>query len=99
MGAPPQPAASDSQQPAVHSHDAARNSVERQHHECPGDYFQRAAHNPQDCAEPVFTATVIGAARPPWVPDGDPRLDALAAGFELLLTAPKINELLQEAQR
>lgn len=50
-------------------------------------------------AEPVFTATMIGAVRPPWVPDGDPRLGALAAGFELLLTAPTINGVLQEAQR
>jgi hypothetical protein len=31
---------------------------------------------------------VVGATRPPWTPHADPRLDALAAGFELLLTAP-----------
>jgi hypothetical protein len=28
---------------------------------------------------------VLGAARPPWSPHADPRLDALAAGFALLL--------------
>ncbi|MDQ3306170.1 MAG: hypothetical protein M3535_09370 [Actinomycetota bacterium] len=39
-------------------------------------------------AEPVFAASVVGATRPPWTPHADPRLDALAAGFELLLTAP-----------
>jgi hypothetical protein len=50
-------------------------------------------------SEPVFTATVIGAARPPWVADRDPRLDALAAGFELLLTTPTITAVVQEAQR
>jgi hypothetical protein len=39
-------------------------------------------------AEPVFAANVVGAARPPWSPHNDPRLDALAAGFEMLLAAP-----------
>jgi hypothetical protein len=38
-------------------------------------------------AEPVFTATLLGARRPPWTPHADPRLDALAAGFALLLGA------------
>src|SRR5215218_6300964 len=38
-------------------------------------------------AEPVFDAAVLGAARPPWSPHADPRLDALAAGFALLLGA------------
>jgi hypothetical protein len=38
-------------------------------------------------AEPVFHAELIGAARPPWTPYGDPRLDALAAGFAVLLDA------------
>jgi hypothetical protein len=39
-------------------------------------------------AEPVFAATLRGATRPPWTPDTDPRLDALAAGFALLLGQP-----------
>ncbi len=39
-------------------------------------------------AEPVFVASVVGAVRPAWSPHNDPRLDALAAGFELLLTTP-----------
>ena len=38
-------------------------------------------------AEPVFAAALLGAARPPWTPHDDPRLDALAAGFALLLDA------------
>ena len=38
-------------------------------------------------AEPVFRAELVGAARPPWTPYGDPRLDALAAGFAVLLDA------------
>ena len=38
-------------------------------------------------AEPVFTGPVLGADRPRWSPHEDPRLDALAAGFALLLTA------------
>ena len=37
--------------------------------------------------EPVFAATLLSAARPPWTPHADPRLDALAAGFALLLGA------------
>ena len=36
-------------------------------------------------AEPVFDAALLGAPRPPWSPHADPRLDALAAGFALLL--------------
>lgn len=38
-------------------------------------------------AEPVFRAELIGAVRPPWTPYHDPRLDALAAGFAVLLDA------------
>jgi hypothetical protein len=38
-------------------------------------------------AEPVFDAVLLGATRPPWTPHEDPRLDALAAGFALLLGA------------
>ncbi len=33
----------------------------------------------------VFSAVVCGARRPPWTPYADPRLDALAAGYGLLL--------------
>ena len=36
-------------------------------------------------AEPVYVATVQGAGRAPWTPHADPRLDALAAGYELIL--------------
>jgi hypothetical protein len=36
-------------------------------------------------AEAVFVAVVHGAARHPWTPHSDPRLDALVAGFELLV--------------
>ena len=36
-------------------------------------------------AEPVYAATVHGAPRMPWTPHADPRLDALAAGYELVL--------------
>ena len=32
----------------------------------------------------MFDAALLGAPRPPWTHD-DPRLDALAAGFALLL--------------
>jgi hypothetical protein len=36
-------------------------------------------------AEPVFVAVLRGAPRHPWTPHSDPRLEALVAGFELLL--------------
>ncbi len=39
-------------------------------------------------AEPVYTAVVVGAERAPWTPYADPRLDALAAGYELILRVP-----------
>ena len=35
----------------------------------------------------MFDAALLGASRPPWTPHADPRLDALAAGFALLLNA------------
>jgi len=38
-------------------------------------------------AEPVFVADLVGAARPPWTPHQDPRVTALAAGYEFLLDA------------
>jgi hypothetical protein len=38
-------------------------------------------------AEPVFAADLVGAERPPWTPYEDPRLQALAAGFAVLLDA------------
>ena len=38
-------------------------------------------------AEPVFRGELVGAVRPPWTPYRDPRLDALAAGFAVLLDA------------
>jgi hypothetical protein len=47
-------------------------------------------------AEPVFTADLVGAERPPWTPYGDPRLQALAAGFAVLLdgaTSPALSIL------
>jgi hypothetical protein len=50
-------------------------------------------------AEPVFSATLTGAVRPAWVPHADPRLEALAAGFALLLAAAPSGGLLKEAQR
>lgn len=36
-------------------------------------------------AEPVLVAMVHGASRHPWTPHADPRLEALAAGFGLML--------------
>ena len=39
-------------------------------------------------SEPILTATVVGASRPPWTPHADPRVGALGAAFELLLAAP-----------
>jgi hypothetical protein len=35
----------------------------------------------------VFVAELVGAARPAWTPHDDPRVAALAAGYQLLLDA------------
>lgn len=37
-------------------------------------------------AEPVFAVSLQGAARPAWSPHLDPRLEALAAGYRLVLS-------------
>jgi hypothetical protein len=38
-------------------------------------------------SEPIFVAELLGAARRAWSPHADPRLDALAAGYQFLLDA------------
>ena len=38
-------------------------------------------------SEPVFVAELLAAARPAWTPHEDPRVTALAAGYEFLLDA------------
>jgi hypothetical protein len=38
-------------------------------------------------AEPVFAAELLAAARPAWTPHEDPRIAALAAGYQFLLDA------------
>ncbi len=36
-------------------------------------------------ADPVFVAIIAGAPRPPWTAHADPRQEALAAGYGLLV--------------
>ena len=43
-------------------------------------------------AEPLFTAMLRGAERPPWTPHADPREGALAAGYALILGAAPVAE-------
>jgi hypothetical protein len=50
-------------------------------------------------AEPLFTAVLYGAQRPPWTPHVDPRLDALAAGYALILGAARDAEGARRASR
>ena len=50
-------------------------------------------------AEPVYVATVQGAGRAPWTPHADPRLDALAAGYELILILRAEHREARTAQR
>lgn len=38
-------------------------------------------------SEPILTAELAGASRPAWSPHADPRVDALAAGYQFLLDA------------
>jgi hypothetical protein len=40
-------------------------------------------------AAPVYAAVIVGAERASWTPYADPRLDALAAAYELLLRTPR----------
>jgi hypothetical protein len=43
-------------------------------------------------AEPVFVAELVAAARPAWTPHDDPRVSALAAGYQFLLdTAARVD--------
>jgi len=45
-------------------------------------------------AEPVFVAELLAAARPAWTPHDDPRVAALAAGYEFLLdTAVRVDSV------
>jgi hypothetical protein len=47
-------------------------------------------------AEPVYLAVLRGAPRQPWTPHTDPRLDALVAGFALLVPDAKDRHQHQE---
>jgi hypothetical protein len=50
-------------------------------------------------AEPVYTAALVGAQRARWTPYADPRLDALAAGYELILRVPPDLAVTQRMRR
>lgn len=39
-------------------------------------------------AEPIYSVVMLGAQRPPWTPYADPRWDALAASYELIVSVP-----------
>jgi hypothetical protein len=38
-------------------------------------------------SEPFWVARIVGGRRPPWSPHADPRLDALADGYQAVLAA------------
>jgi hypothetical protein len=38
-------------------------------------------------ADPIYVVELLGSVRPAWTPHGDPRVEALAAGFGFLLEA------------
>lgn len=50
-------------------------------------------------ADAVYTAVVLGAQRPHWMPHADPRLDALAASYESVLNTGAGASIRQRAQR
>lgn len=50
-------------------------------------------------SEPGFAARIAGATRPAWTPHVDPRLEALAAGYELLLASLDELTVAKEAQQ
>lgn len=49
-------------------------------------------------AEPVFVADIVGAARPAWSPHADPRVEALAVTYGLLVLG-EAGEPAQHPQR
>ena len=49
-------------------------------------------------AEPVFIAELFGATRPAWTPHADPRLSALAAGYQFLLDTAASRPAVSSAQ-
>ena len=50
-------------------------------------------------AEPVYTPVLVGAEREPWSPYTDARIDALVAGYELLLQMPTDCAAVQRIRR
>jgi len=42
-------------------------------------------------SEPFWVARIVGGRRPPWSPHVDPRLDALADGYQTVLAAIPAN--------
>jgi hypothetical protein len=50
-------------------------------------------------AEPIYTAALVGAERARWTPYADPRLDALAAGYEPILRFPPDLAVTQRMRR
>ena len=50
-------------------------------------------------AEPMYAAVLVGAERARWSPYTDPRLDALAAGYELLLRTSPDSTVAQRTRR
>jgi hypothetical protein len=50
-------------------------------------------------AAPVYEATMIGAARAPWTPYADPRVEALAAGYGLILRVTPDGAVAQRVRR
>ena len=50
-------------------------------------------------AEPIYSAVLLGAQRPPWTPYADARVAALAAAYELLLSVPAAAGLIERIRR
>lgn len=50
-------------------------------------------------SDALFSAVIVGVARPPWSPHADPRLESLAAGYELVLAAGPSTDRAREVER
>jgi hypothetical protein len=50
-------------------------------------------------AEPVFVAELLGAARPAWTPQSDPREAVLASGYQFLLDTAAFRPAASSMQR
>lgn len=53
----------------------------------------------RSAARPVYLASIVGAARPPWTPYADPRVETLAQVYALALGVAEIDRVVKGVSR